>query len=83
MPSKIDPTVQERALRMIADHRRDYSSWPPRADRANHAAPSDHRRTCVLTSPPITRTAVRPRSYNTPGQGADRVLGPTGAGGTW
>jgi transposase len=26
MPSKIDPTVRERALRMIADHRRDYPS---------------------------------------------------------
>ena len=26
MPSKIDPAVKERALRMIADHRQDYSS---------------------------------------------------------
>jgi transposase-like protein len=26
MPSKIDPAVKERALRMIADHRQDYPS---------------------------------------------------------
>lgn len=26
MPKKIDATVKERALRMFADHRRDYSS---------------------------------------------------------
>jgi transposase len=26
MPSRIDPAVRERALRMFADHRRDYPS---------------------------------------------------------